>query len=281
MNHLAAKLQYFIEPCFILLFIAFLFWIPKNESKPSDVGREINVVTSLLPPYMDENARGKEADIIKAALIEGYRIEGRNVSIRFFIEPFSHHWLSYISDTRYDAVTTVPETVNIPGYRSKPYVNFQNGIGYRKNGFSGQVDDFRLSELAGYRVVAFAGASGIIPGLRKERDTFSLYLEEPNQRIHSKLLAENIVDIVIADGVILSEYNRRLEPALKIPEELFAAVFCETPYAMAFRTVEMKERFNAGLGVISRNGQLDAINNAFLERIPKNHYLDPAKSCNA
>lgn len=139
----------------------------------ADESEKIRIVTGLVPPYMDERGRGREAEIITAVLAEAYRSD----QIEFHVQPFTRHWSSFLSDDRYDAVTTVPGGLDIGGYPSSFYIHYQNGIGYRRAGFPDGLDDFGFAMLAGRRVVAFGGAAQILPGLGKATGEFALYLE--------------------------------------------------------------------------------------------------------
>jgi polar amino acid transport system substrate-binding protein len=247
----------------IMFVIALFGWILYLNAA-ARIGHEaIKIVTSLLPPYMDESGEGQEAEIIRAALAEGYREVDRSVTVEFYVQLFSRHWMSFLTDSRYDAVTTVPEAMHIQGFKSDRYVDYQNGVGYRRSSFPDGFAEFNFDKLARRRVIAFAGAAGIIPGLKAKRDAFSLYLEEPDQRIHSKLLLEGVIDVVLADGKIFSEYNRRLTGGHGIPDEGFAAVFCPTHYRMVFRSDEVRAKFDRGLSIITGSGKLATINAKF------------------
>jgi ABC-type amino acid transport substrate-binding protein len=255
-----------------------LYFDAKGRHSIAPGAETINIVTSLLPPYVDEEGRGREADIVRSALEAAFREESRSISVQFYVQPFAHHWLNYISDQRYDAVTTVPDGLRIDGYESDHYINYQNGIGYKAGQFPQHLADFSFDKLAGHRVVAFAGASQIIPNVQRYYPRFALYLEEPDQSVHSRLLMENVVDAVLADGSIFFEYNRRLNNSRDIPGVFFAAVFCPTPYKMIFRTSEMKNRFNRGLAIIAGNGRLAEIEDRFLrDSAPPTALVKPAK----
>ncbi len=281
----------------ILAIFALFSWIMFHDARDRQTNtRTISIVTSLLPPYMDEQGQGREAEIIKAALFKAYRNDAgeessienmQSVTVNFNVQPFTRHWMSFLSDPRYDAVTTVPRDLELDPepelrskfYKSDVYVEFQNGIGYRMKALSTRFDDFSIDDLAGLRVVAFAGASRIISQLGTNRDKFPLYLEEPDQKIHSKLLSEGLVDAVVADGAIFFEYNRRLMHSAKMPDAAFSAVFCPTPYVMVFRSAKLRDDFNKGLKIISENGTLRAIQTKYTPNAPlKNSYYIP-KEC--
>src|SRR5947208_16029938 len=64
---------------------------------------KLSVVVGLVPPHMNENRTGREADYL------GYLFEGREVG--FFVQPFTRHWSSFLNEERFDAVATVPENM--------------------------------------------------------------------------------------------------------------------------------------------------------------------------
>lgn len=231
----------------------------QGKSRASEPER-IRIVTGLVPPYMDELGRGREAEIIVAALSEAFRPE----QIDFFVQPFTRHWSSFLSDDRYDAVTTVPNGLRISGYESEVYIHYQNGIGYRRAAFPDGFRGFSYESLSGRRVVAFGGAAQILSGLAAHTRSFALYADEKDQRIHSQLLIQGVVDAVIADGAILLEYNRRLDAGGVLNDITFAPVFCATPYRMVFRKAEHKTVFDAGIRRLEASGALKEIENRFL-----------------
>jgi hypothetical protein len=263
----------------IMCVIALFGWILYLDAAARTGHETVKVVTSLLPPYMNESGEGQEAEIIRTAMAEGYREAGSSVTVEFYVQSFPRHWMSFLTDSRYDAVTTVPETVHLQGFRSDRYVDYQNGIGYRKSSFPDRFAEFDFAKLAGHRVIAFAGAAGIVPGLKEKRDTFSLYLEESDQRIHSKLLLDNVIDVVLADGKIFSEYNHRLTGGRGIPDEAFARVFCPTHYRMVFRSNDVRAKFDRGLAIITDTGTLAAINAKFDRGDAGQQALDQTMKC--
>lgn len=221
----------------------------------------IRIVTGLVPPYMDERGQGREAEIIVAALSEAFGPE----QIEFYVQPFTRHWSSFLSDDRYDAVTTVPSGLKISGYVSEVYIRYQNGIGYRRSAFPDGFRDFSYEDLRGRRVVAFGGASQILDGLGANTRAFGFYAEEKDQRIHSQLLIQGVVDAVIADGAILLEYNRRLDADGVLDDIVFVPISCATPYRMVFRKADHKAVFDAGIRRLEASGALKEIERRFID----------------
>jgi hypothetical protein len=166
---------------------------PERDEQPT-----FRVVVGLVPPHMNENGSGREAEYLTHLL---------GKSPTFYVPPFTRHWNSFQDDARYDAVATVPAEMVLGRnestvFLSKAYIQYQNGIGYDPDAFGGDVDPSNLAQLAGRRVAAFAGAADIVVGLRANIAKFAQYIEVKDQRVQSTLLQERKVDAVIEDELI-------------------------------------------------------------------------------
>jgi polar amino acid transport system substrate-binding protein len=219
----------------------------------------IRIVAGEVPPQMDQSGRGREAEIIRAALRQTYG--GRQ--IEFHVVPFTRHWEAFKNDEKYDGVATVPLKLDLGGFSSGPYIEYQNGIVYRRSDFPQGLGPDPVLTLRGKRVVAFAGAAGILPQVGGGIRNFEYYAEYADQYIHSAMLAQNFVDVVISDRLIFDTYDRKVLGAQyqkTAPTLVFDPAFCPTPYRIVFRTDEMRNAFNHGLSVIRQSGELDRIN---------------------
>lgn len=230
------------------------------------------IVAPLLPPNMRDDRTGREAEIIRAALEKG---EARALRIRFVVQPFARHWFSYQNDPRFGAVTTVPDTLQLSGYRSKHYVMYRNGIGAMAE--SGLRD---LAQLEGKRVVTFPGASQFIGDLAKlPRDYFGLLVERPDQAEHSEMLLSGQVDAVIADAMIFQHYNReQLGPGASLPT--FTDAFKPTCYAMVFRNADFRDAFDRGLTEMIRGNLLRPIDERYVQSLGLGadiHYVEDGR----
>jgi polar amino acid transport system substrate-binding protein len=225
------------------------------EARPASLdSTTVRIVTPLLPPHMTERGRGREASLIRAALFPN--------KVEFHVQPFERHWSSYLSDDRFDAVSTVPTDRALSGYASDPYIFYQNGISFNPRTYRGP-HPRDLTDLKGQRVIAFAGALQILAELRDLVPSYQLYLEEKDQRIHSLLLHRKTVDAVVADGAIVFEYNRRLAPGY-VDDTIFVPMSCSTPYRLVFRNADLRDDFNAGLGRLESTGRYGQIESKFM-----------------
>ncbi|PWC34594.1 ABC transporter substrate-binding protein [Azospirillum sp. TSO35-2] len=209
---------------------------------------------------------GREASIIG----EAFAACGHQV--RFKVVPFGRHWADFRDGAPADAVSTVPAGVDLPGERSVPYILYQNGASVLK---SSGLRVGSLADLAGKRVITFAGAPDVLPGLRAAIPSFGDFRERADQMVHSNLLFAGRVDAVLADGLIFAEYNRQLMEKGKagagLPfdagqEVVFTAIFPPTPYSMVFRDHGLRAEFDRCFAELKASGRVDAIDRAAVAR---------------
>lgn len=219
---------------------------------------EISIVAGDLPPMVSADGMGHEATIVREAL----GLCGHSATIDAV--PFTRNWAEFKAG-RYDAVMTVPVGMDLGGVASVPYVRYRNGASVLKE--SG-LSVTGLGDLAGRRVVAFAGARGILPGLAEAIPGFAEYREFADQLFHSNALFAGRVDAVLGDGLIFAEYNRRLvekvdggvgQPFDPRKPVTFTAIFPPTPYTMVFRDVGLRDDFDRCFGRLRDEGGVDAI----------------------
>ena len=254
----------------------------------------VRIATALLPPRMNANGTGQEADIIRAALAK----VGDHSRIEFFALPFTRQWSAFQRDSRFDAVAMVPtkaaitefdvETPATPqvilnGFPSKPYIWYHNGIVFRSRDFPNGLGNKPIQALYGKRVVAFAGASAILSDLEYNRRLFSLYVERSDQFEHSQMLQSGAVDAVVADRLIIDQYNIEIGGVRysEISENLeFDAVYCPTPYLIVFRRQELQQNFDKGLAMLKSSGELASINARYMRRAGLRSVARPEEKCN-
>ncbi|MBI1384211.1 MAG: transporter substrate-binding domain-containing protein [Rhizobiales bacterium] len=247
--------------CLGLFFFALLSGLPRAED---DVA--LRIAAPLLPPQMDLDGRGREADIVQAA----FEAAGLNRRIEFHIMPFTRHWKSYASDQRLDAVITVPKEVTLKGVRSEPYIYYQNGVFYDRSSIPGGLGNNPIGALELSRIVTFAGSTAVLKELGPLSERAPMYIERADQLSHSVVLASGFVDVVIADELIFDFYTRQVGASVAgtvdappSRELVFDPIFCPTPYQVVFRSFELRELFNSGLSVIQKNGTLEKINSDY------------------
>jgi len=223
---------------------------------------EVQVVAANLPPMMFEDGTGREAELISATL------DACDQTARFQVEPFTRHWKSF-KDGAGDAVSTVPPGFDIGAITTTPYIEFQNGVSFLS---SRALEVSSLEDLAGMNVVAFGGASQILPGLDTAKDSFKSYREVTDQIVQSRLLFAGRTDAVIGDGMLFAEYNRELaekagdlnfDPTQPVT---FSKIFEPSPYVMAFRDEGLARAFEGCFAELEKAGTIDAINTKWVEK---------------
>lgn len=223
------------------------------------LAEDLEVRMSEIPPHMDMNGGGREAEIIEAVA------DACGWTVRFVVEPFTRHWWSFQNGDG-DAVGTVPVSMDLGGTPTDPYVVYINGVTLLDD--TG-IAPTSLSDLAGLDVVAFAGATDILPGLLEARAGFASYREVGDQYSHSRLLFGRRVDAILGDGMIAAENNQRLadEPILMVDTDqpaTFHALFEPTQFAMVFRDPDLAAAFDACLARSTE--AIDAINDRYADR---------------
>ena len=223
------------------------------------LAQDLEVRMSEIPPHMDAEGGGREAEIISAVA------EACGWTMTFVVEPFTRHWRSF-ENGRGDAVGTVPLGLDLGGTPTNAYVGYINGVTMLDE--TGIVPT-SLADLAGLDVIAFAGATAVLPGLLEARASFASYREVGDQLSHSRLLFGRRVDAVLGDGMIVAEYNRRLadEPIPTVDTDrpaTFYPLFEPTRFAMVFRDADLATAFNACLTQAS--DAIDAINTLYADR---------------
>jgi hypothetical protein len=239
----------------------------------------IEISAGLVPPDVKEDGSGREADIIREALRRGdeNNVLG-NKQLRFHVQPFGKHWYSYQTDDRYDAVATVPNTVSLLGYRSAFYITYRNGVGVIAE--SSLQPIAKLQDLSGKRVVSFTGAKKTLDGLGEQVRHFKTYIEREDQRVHSWMLLNGLVDDVIADAMVFSHFNQRIfeEERRSVSIQFYATPFKPTCYTMMFRKAEYRDLFDKGLKKMIGDGTLYEIDQRYLTGEIRNwdvQYLKP------
>lgn len=222
---------------------------------------EITVMAGDLAPMFLKDGKGREAEIITAAL------EKCGHTAKFEIQPFTRHWESYNSG-KGDAVATVPVGMPIEGTATSEYIRYQNGVSYLTDS---NADFGKIEDLKGKKVIGFKGAESIIPGLADHTGSFADYREVTDQITQSRTLFGKRVDAIIGDGMLFAEYNSQLrsQNGLKFdPNQpvTFKAVFDSSPYAMAFRNAGHAADFDRCFKEIEADGTVAAINKTWVDK---------------
>lgn len=226
---------------------------------------ELNIISAILPPNMNQQGEGREADIITETL------KNCGHTVQFKVQPFTRHWDTYRNNTQYDAVTTVPQDLELPGARSDIYIEYHNGLSTLKEA-NLKLDS--LSDLKDLRVIAFKGAKEMLPGLKDIIPTMKSYKEDARQINQSRLLFAKRTNVVLGDGLIFAAYNADLrsqsqEKSLGFnPDQqvTFKAMFKPNGLTMIFRNSNMRDEFNKCFRQLQEAGRIDEINTKYVDQ---------------
>lgn len=223
---------------------------------------ELTILSPDLPAQSEPGGAGRDSEIVAAVLKQcGYQTQ-------FQVLPFGRHLRSFSDLSTADAVTTVSDDHNLPGYASLAYVWYQNGASMLE---SSESKPYSVEQLRGLRVVAFANAAEIL-GIEHLISTFEEYQEFANQRIPSSMLYFGRIDVVLSDGLTFSEINKRLanDPEfasrydMKEPI-LFTPLFDPEPYHMVFRDKSVRDNFDRCFKKLEGQGAIRNINVRYVD----------------
>lgn len=204
------------------------------------------------PPYIMESGReGVELEIAEQALAAG---GCKMIALQF---PPSRG-LGMLRAGLIDGLMTVDEGIGGNGYFSDAYINYQN-VAVTLSERHIQLDN--IEELADYSVAGFQNASVILgERFRKVTAHHKDYREYSLQLLQDNLLYTGRVDIVVGDRLIFRYFSTRMAPTIDASQPVtFHTIFPPNPRKAVFRTADLRDRFNAGLKIIRKNGQYDAI----------------------
>jgi ABC-type amino acid transport substrate-binding protein len=244
-----------------LALVLFIGAVVSTAAPQASRAADILVSAPELPPQVNESGGGREADSIRAIL------EACGHSVRFQLAPFGRHWRQYADRERFDAVTTVPPGMELPGHASPAYIRYQNGASVLE-GSGLRIES--VDDLEGLRIVTFEDGVNIL-GLQDQVERFKDIEEVANQVTHSRLLFRERVDAVLSDGLIFAEFNRRLRqsdaPYIDADQQvIFHAIFPPTPYRMVFRDQGLRDDFARCHEQLEADGTLEAINERYVSR---------------
>lgn len=197
----------------------------------------VRVLAGEIPPMVNGDGSGVEIDHLRGLL----DLEP-GVQLEVTVFPFSRHWRNFAALEGYDIIMTVPQTFDLGGWNTEPYVRYRNGLVYRRADFPDGLGAAPLEQLRGRRVVGFAGASRLIGGVEQSREDFALYLERYSQFRQAAMLASGLADAIIAERSIIEYYLG--EVGEDVSAYVFEPVFCQTEYVLSARDGTLHDRLS-------------------------------------
>lgn len=221
----------------------------------------ITVLAPDLPGASETGGVGRDAETVTLILRRcGFEPE-------FIVQPFGRHILSFASMRLADAVMTVPLARHLPGESTSAYIWYQNGAFY-DHSRTRPIRD--IGDLAGLNVVTFQDGLAILE-LEDMQEQLGIVLQIANQRLHAHLLLLERVDVILADGLITAEVNKRLRDSDAAMKSLhagkllrFAPIFAPTPYKMVFRDAAHADAFDRCFDDAYAKGLVTEINERFI-----------------
>jgi hypothetical protein len=216
----------------------------------------LRVLAGEIPPMVRGDGGGAEIELLRRALPS---LADRELEVTVF--PFSRHWRNIDTLTQYDLILTVPQGFDLGGANTAAYVEYQNGVVYRRSVFPDGLGSDPLGALDGRRVVGFAGATRVIEGVESSRRNFSMYLERYSQHRQTVMLASGFADAVIAERSIVEFYLNEVADDLEIEvsDFVFEPVFCPTRYVMTARDGALRDEVNRTVRIVRAEEALAAL----------------------
>lgn len=205
------------------------------------------------PPYVyDEDKRGLEIDIVRAALQpKGYTIRVIHVSNR--------RLQVAINAMGMDGSATVREAHD-GTYYSDNYITFENfAISKKQDGLVIQ----SVADLKGKSIVAWQNAyRDLGPEFeamfnpKAQTASRRQYFELPSQMAQNKMFWAGRAQVIIIDKTIFLWYRKTLAGAMDTSAEVvFHNIFLErTSFRVAFKNAKVRDDFNEGLRHLRSSG---------------------------
>jgi polar amino acid transport system substrate-binding protein len=233
--------------CCLLLVVLFTACVQSARAE------ELKLAVGLtLPPFVfSESDTGIDLEIVQESLAsKGY-------SVKPVYVVFGRTAIDLKTD-KVDGALTVSRERGIDNiYLSDEYICYQNvAVALQSKGF--QVNS--LKDLAGKRITAFQDATKILgPDFLAAAESSSSYYEIPDQENQVALLFKDRADIIILDLNIFKYYQQNSKRVDTTKPVDYFAVFPPSCFSVGFKSVKIRDDFNAGLKELRASGRYDEI----------------------
>lgn len=204
------------------------------------------------PPYiMESDKDGLEIEIAEQALTAS-----GCTMIAMHFPPT--RGLGMLKTGQIHGLMTTDEGIGSDYYFSDSYIAYQN---VATTLTSRHIELHSMDDLSNYSVAGFQNASVILgPRFNALVPHIKDYKEYPYQLIQDNLLYTGRVDVAVGDRLIFRYFSKHMMSSIDGNQPVtFHSIFPPNPRKVAFRSVELRDRFNAGLKIIRGNGTYDAI----------------------
>ena len=213
-----------------------------------------------LPPYtLPEAASGIEVDILREALAhKGHML------VPLFIPQKRAVYMFKKGDTDGAHRDWGQHLVKAGAYLGKDLVAYQDVmVSLKSRHFSLKSP----ASLKGLSLVAFNGARKHYPEWTTPRTRFSYYQEINSKMYQLKMLFRNKIDVILLDVNIFRYLQHELKREGKTRIEETTVHQFTPPYAYrpAFKTVRIRDDYNAGIEHLRRTGRYQEIYSAYID----------------
>lgn len=227
-------------------------WLTALLTLPCQAGPIVGFGVNKPPYVFEAQKNGLEVDLVKAAF------KAAGIEIEPYFAPAARLH-SMMEHRRIDAITTTLENSGVNAFYSDVYIVYRNyaiTLASRKD-----ITLTRIEDLAKYSVTAFQRAKHILG--QRYHDAVSKspnYSEQAQQEVRDLLLYSGRVDVAVADKNIFDYFRPNAAQQVDAGQPvLYNDIFPPTPYKMSFHDAALRDRFNAGLAIIRKNGEYEAI----------------------
>ncbi|WP_299724791.1 ABC transporter substrate-binding protein [uncultured Tateyamaria sp.] len=226
-----------------------------------EVGAEALTMTfgASIPPYaFPDTGRGIEVDIIREALaLSGIELEPVYVPARRIAFEFIQGKVDAASKDQGEDLAAHG------GIYGEVSVQFQDVIFTLEERALDVTDP---SDLEGLRVVAFQNASKHYSDWLSPLQGSANYTETADQSLQVKMLHRGRADVIVADRNIVQYLTKLVAEEGKIEIKPVQTTSFADPwgYRPAFRTEELRDKFNAGLKTLIDSGRYQEIVDSYV-----------------
>jgi len=236
--------------------LAAILFIQAFTAPSVPAGQPLAITTGFginKPPYVfwAENI-GLEVELVKAA----FKAAGMQMKPYFAPQARLH---ALLMNQNIDAVTGATENSGIAAFYSDVYIVYHNyaiTLSSRHD-----INLQRIEDLSKYSVTAFVRAQSILgPRFRDAVFKSPKYSEPALQATQELLLYSGRVDVAVGDQRIFEYYRRQVSTLVDVGQPVtYHNLFPPTQFKVGFRDPAFRNGFNAGLALIRKNGEYDAI----------------------
>jgi len=245
----------------LIFFIACFNQVTFAESDLSTLETDkIEMVDGLVkPPFIiEENGRGLQLDIVRAAL------EATNKEVDFIHVPFGRTVTTFQSLNADGIVTVLPNYQHPNLFISKPFITYQNvAVSLLEN----QLSLENIEDLSGKSMVAFQNAKKYLGEDFNKTIRYSMdYREVAEQTKQIELLFLHRTEVIILDINIFKYLLKHNTTGRSSQPFKVHYIFNERQYSAAFKLEKNRDVFDQGIKTMKEQGTYQIIVDKYLDQ---------------